>query len=61
MFRSSLLRTLETIVFSPLLLFRASGERQVLGVTYTNNYREIHSRQTETVVIEIKSKFLQVW
>ena len=55
-----MLRTLETIVFSPLLLFRASGERQVLGVTYTNNYREIPDSQTETVLIEIKSKFLQV-
>ena len=58
--RSSLLRTLETIVFCPLLLCRASGERQLLEVTYTNNYKEIPSSQTETVVIEIKSKFLQV-
>ena len=55
-----MLRTLETIVFSPLLLCRTSAEKQVLGVIYTNNFKEIPSRQTETIVIEIKSKFLQV-
>ena len=58
--RSSLLRMLETILFSPLLLCRTTAERQLLGVTYTNNYKEMPSRQTETIVIEIKSKFLRV-
>ena len=51
---------LETILFSPLLLCRTTAERQLLGVTYTNNYKEMPSRQTETIVIEIKSKFLRV-
>jgi len=60
-FRSSLLRTLETIVFCPLLLCRASAERQLLGVTYTNNYKEIPSSQADTIFIEIKSKFLQIY
>ena len=55
-----MLRTLETIVFCPLLFCRASGERQLLGVTYTNNYKEIPSSQADTIVIEIKSKFIQV-
>ena len=55
-----MLRTLEFLVFSPLLLCRTSGERQQLVVTFTNNFREIPPRQTETVGIEIKSKFLQV-
>ena len=55
-----MLRTLETIVFCPLLLCRTTGEKQVLEVTYTNNYKEMPSKQTETIVIEIKSKFLQV-
>jgi len=60
-FRSSLLRMLETILFSPLLLCRTTAERQLLGVTYTNNYKEMPSRQTETIVIEIKSKFLRIY
>ena len=58
--RSSLLRTLETVTFSPLLLSRATTERQWLTVTYTNNYKETPAKDTSAVSIEIKSKYIEV-
>merc|ERR1712218_431826 len=60
-FRSSLLRTLETVSFSPLLLSGAMRERQKVRVTYTNHYTETPARDTRSLTIEIKSKFLQIY
>ena len=54
------MRTLETVTFSPLLLSRATTERQWLTVTYTNNYKETPAKDTSAVSIEIKSKYIEV-
>ena len=35
-------------------------ERQKVRVTYTNHYTETPGRDTSSVTIEIKSKFIQV-
>ena len=60
MFRSRLLRYLETLALSPLLVAGAVTQRQQLAITYLDTFTDTAGMEADTVVIEIMSTFIQV-
>ena len=60
MFRSRLLRYLETLALSPLLVAGAVTQRQQLAITYLDAFTDTAGMEADTLVIEIMSTFIQV-
>ena len=59
-YRSYLLRTLETVVFSPSLLFGFSSQKQELQVNFFNDFQGHPHTMAELLTFEIFSRHLQV-
>ncbi|XP_076972067.1 seipin isoform X1 [Tamandua tetradactyla] len=60
-YRSDLLQTLDTLVFSSLLLFGLAEQKQLLEVELYSDYRENSYVPTTGVIIEIHSKRIQMY
>jgi len=60
-YRSSLLRFLETIVFSPAFLFGFMSQKQYLKIDFFNDYQSDPYARGEVITLEIQSKVLQVF
>lgn len=60
-FRSDLLRTLETVVYSPMLLIGTSSQKQRIHIQYFRRYLDDTFDPAAKAVLEIKSKFIQVY
>ncbi|XP_026221315.1 seipin-like [Anabas testudineus] len=60
-YRSSLLQTLSTLVFSPLLLTGMSEQKQLIEVELWSDYKTNAYQPTVGAVIEIQSKQVQVY
>uniref|UniRef100_A0A9L0TI58 Seipin n=1 Tax=Equus caballus TaxID=9796 RepID=A0A9L0TI58_HORSE len=60
-YRSNLLQILDTLVFSSLLLFGFSEQKQLLEVELYPEYRENSYVPTTGVIIEIHSKRIQLY
>lgn len=58
--RSSLLRVMETMVFSPLLLTGATSQKQRLDIVYTSEFYNDPGNMAARIEIEIQSQFIQV-
>jgi len=59
-YRSSLLRLLETIVFSPALLLGWMSQKQHLKIDFFNDYQSDPYGRGEVITLEIQSKVLQI-
>jgi len=59
-YRSSLLRTMETISYSPALLTGFSAQKQELHINYFSNFQTDPHTPAEVITVEIHSKHLQV-
>jgi len=59
-YRSSLLRTMETISYSPALLTGFSAQKQELHINYFSNFQTDPHTPAEVINVEIRSKHLQV-
>jgi len=59
-YRSSLLRTMETISYSPALLTGFSAQKQELHINYFSNFQTDPHTPAEVINVEIHSKSLQV-
>lgn len=60
-YRSSLLQTLSTLVFSPLLLTGMTEQKQLVEVELFSNYKTNAYQPTVGSVIEIQSKRVQIY
>nr|XP_023420075.1 seipin isoform X4 [Cavia porcellus] len=60
-YRSDLLQTLDTIVFSSLLLFGFAEQKQLLEVELYSDYRENSYVPTTGAIIEIHSRRIQLY
>lgn len=60
-FRSSLLQTLSTLLFSPLLLTGISEQKQLIEVELFSDYKTNAYQPTVGAVVEIQSKRVQVY
>ncbi|XP_029392084.1 seipin [Mus pahari] len=60
-YRSQLLQTLDTLVFSSLLLFGFAEQKQLLEVELYSDYRENSYVPTTGAIIEIHSKRIQMY
>ncbi|KAG7484847.1 hypothetical protein MATL_G00053640 [Megalops atlanticus] len=60
-YRSSLLQTLSTLFFSPLLLSGMSEQKQYVEVELFTDHREDSYRPTKGAVIEIQSRHVQLY
>ncbi|XP_041948553.1 seipin isoform X1 [Alosa sapidissima] len=60
-FRSSLLKTLSTLVFSPLLLAGVSEQKQLLELELFTDYKDNSYQPAVGAVIEIQSRRVQVY
>ena len=58
--RSSLLRVMETMVFSPLLLTGATSQKQRLEIVYTAEFYNDPVNMAARMELEIQSQFIQV-
>ena len=58
--RSWLLRLLETLVYSPLLLTGATTQRQWLEISYFTEFYNDPGNMAATITITIQSQFIQV-
>ena len=58
--RSSLLRVMETMVFSPLLLMGATSQKQKLEIVYTAEFYNDPLNMAARIELEIQSQFIQV-
>merc|ERR1719341_1799903 len=59
-YRSSLLRTMETISYSPALLTGWSAQKQEVHINYFSNFQTDPHTPAEVITVEIKSKYLQI-
>ena len=59
-YRSSLLRTMETVSYSPALLTGWSAQKQELHINYFSNFQTDPHTPAEVIGVEIHSKHLQV-
>ena len=59
-FRSSLLRILETLAYSPFLLLGLSTQKQVIHINFFNEFETDPRLPGETIEVEIQSKDIQV-
>ncbi|XP_076835464.1 seipin isoform X2 [Brachyhypopomus gauderio] len=60
-YRSSLLQTLNTLVFSPLLLTGLAEQKQLVDVELYSDYRSDSYQPTIGAVIEIQSRQVQIY
>lgn len=60
-FRSSLLQTLSTVMFSPFLLTGLSEQKQLVEVELFSDYKTNAYQPTVGAVIEIRSKRVQIY
>lgn len=60
-YRSSLLQTLSTLLFSPLLLTGMSEQKQLIEVELYSGYKSNAYQPTVGAVIEIQSKRVQIY
>ncbi|XP_028305389.1 seipin-like [Gouania willdenowi] len=60
-YRSSLLQTLSTLIFSPLLLTGMSEQKQLIEVELFADYKTNAYKPTVGAVIEIQSKHVQIY
>ena len=58
--RSSLLRVMETMVFSPLLLTGFISQKQRLEIVYTAEFYNDPVNMAARIEMEIQSQFIQV-
>ena len=58
--RSSLLRVMETMVFSPFLLTGATSQKQRLDIVYTAEFYNDPGNMAASIEMEIQSLFIQV-
>lgn len=59
--RSSLLRVMETMVFSPLLLTGATSQKQRLDIVYTSEFYNDPGNMAARIEMEIQSQFIQIY
>merc|ERR1712130_232988 len=59
-YRSPLLRTLETVTYSPTLLTGWSTQKQEVLINYFSNFQTDPRTPAEVITVEIKSKHLEV-
>jgi len=59
-FRSSFLRILETIAYSPFLLLGLSTQKQVIHINFFNEFQTDPRLMGERIEVEIQSKHIQV-
>jgi len=59
-YRSPLLRTMETVTYSPTLLTGLSVQKQDIHINYFSNFQTFPLTPAEVIDVEIKSKVLQV-
>ncbi|KAJ8281645.1 hypothetical protein COCON_G00041640 [Conger conger] len=60
-YRSKLLQTLDTVLFSPLLLAGVSQQKQLVEVELYSAYRENSYQPTVGAVIEVQSRRIQIY
>ncbi|XP_030638176.1 seipin [Chanos chanos] len=60
-YRSSLLQTLSTLMFSPLLVMGVSEQKQLIEVELYPDYRENAYQPTTGAFIEIQSRRIQIY
>ncbi|KAF5908935.1 seipin-like isoform X1, partial [Clarias magur] len=60
-YRSSLLQTLSTLVFSPVLLTGLSEQKQLIEVELFSDYKSDSYQPTIGAVIEIQSRHVQIY
>jgi len=60
-FRSPLLRLMETLLFSPFLILGTTTQRQWVTVTYFTDFLDNASTPASQIVVELQSKFIQVY
>lgn len=60
-YRSSLLQTLSTVVFSPFLLFGMTEQKQLIEVELFSDYKTNVYQPTVGAVVEIQSKRVQIY
>ena len=58
--RSSLLRVMETLAFSPLLLTGFTSQKQRLDIVYTLEFYNDPVNMAARIEMEIQSQFIQV-
>merc|ERR1719341_607827 len=59
-YRSPLLRTLETVTYSPALLTGWSAQKQEVHINYFSNFQTDPHTPAEVITVEIKSKYIQI-
>merc|ERR1712025_138525 len=59
-YRSPLLRTMETVTYSPTLLTGWSTQKQEVLINYFSNFQTDPRTPAEVITVEIKSKHLEV-
>ena len=59
--RSPLLRTIETMVLSPLLVLGLTSERQRLDITLMEEFTQTSESSANSIVIEILSRHIQIY
>jgi len=60
-FRSSLLRVMETLLFSPFLLLGTTTQRQWVTINYFSDFLDNSSAPASQIVVELQSQFIQVY
>ena len=61
LFRSNMLRSMETLTFSPMLMSGATTERQWLTITFIDDFVDTPGAYADTIHVEVMSKFLQIY
>ena len=59
-YRSPLLRTMETLTYSPALLTGLSSQKQLLNINFFNNFQTDPHTPAEVITVEVQSKHLQL-
>ncbi|XP_078591824.1 seipin-like isoform X2 [Branchiostoma floridae x Branchiostoma japonicum] len=60
-YKSPLLQVLHTLVYSPLLVFGAAEQKQVLSVVLAEEFQEPAHKATVGVVVEIQTRNIEVY
>merc|ERR1711962_724039 len=60
-FRSELLRTIETVMLSPFLVAGATSQKQRVSINYFSKFVDDPHNPATQMVLEVKSKFIQVY
>jgi len=60
-FRSDLLRFLDTLVFSPFLMMGSTSQRQWVSINYFTDFIDDPHSPTQTIQLELRSRFVQVY